>query len=256
MIRLFVSDIDGCLAAPYQPYDLKGFRALAQLAAEAPQAEAVSAHPTLSICSGRAYAYVEAVTQALGITTPVIFESGGGMFDPVAARTIWNPKFTPEVAEQVDTVRRWMTKSLIPDTGMSLDHGKRTQAGLVSPDEDEILAHIGEVEDFVDEHAPDLRVFPTHVSIDVVHPDITKKEGLTWLTNHVNVLLEETAYIGDTKGDLVALDIVGHSFAPANAQAIVREQVTTVTTGAVMEGTLEAYRWCMAHNKNRAAEAQ
>lgn len=241
---------------PYQAYDLEEFQALARLAAEAPEATAVSAHPTLSVCSGRSYAYVEAITQALDITTPVIFESGGGMFDPVAARTFWNPKFTPEVAEQVDAVRTWMTQTLIPDTGLSLDYGKRTQAGLVSPDEDEIVAHMAVVEDFVDAHAPDLRVFPTHVSIDVVHPDITKKEGLTWLTNHLNVLLDETAFIGDTKGDLVALDIVGHSFAPANAQALVREQVDTVTTGAVLAGTLEAYRWCIAHNKNRTAEAQ
>ena len=178
------------------------------------------------------------------------------MFDPVAAQTAWNPKFTADVADQVDAVRQWMAHTLVTESPtLSVDYGKRTQAGLVSPDEDEIAAHIAIVEDFVDARAPDLRVYPTHVSIDVVHPDITKKEGLTWLTNHVNVLLEETAYIGDTKGDLVALDIVGYAFAPANAQAVVREQVQQVTDGAVLAGTLEAYRWCMAHNKNQATEA-
>lgn len=254
MIRLFVSDIDGCLAAPYRSYDLDGFQTLARFVRETESPAQADRHPAISICSGRAYGYVEAVTQALGLTTPVIFESGGGMFDPVQARIAWNPKFTDAIAEQLEAVREWMVHTLMPGSNMSLDHGKRTQVGLVSPDEAEIAAHIPEVERFVEAHAPDLYVFPTHISIDVVHPDITKREGLEWLGRHVGVALDTMAYIGDTKGDLVALDAVGHSFAPANAQEIVRERVDIVTSGAVMDGTLEAYRWCVAHNETHAPE--
>ena len=79
MIKLFVTDIDGCLAEPYEPYDLEGLGTLRRLADEAQG-------PTLSICSGRPYPYVEAMTQALDLTTPVLFEAGRYRIEPAAAR--------------------------------------------------------------------------------------------------------------------------------------------------------------------------
>ena len=50
MIKLFVTDIDGCLAEPYEPYDLEALSTLRRLA-DGAQGPA----PALSICSGRPY---------------------------------------------------------------------------------------------------------------------------------------------------------------------------------------------------------
>lgn len=248
MIKLFVTDIDGCLATPYQPYDLEGLATLRRLADEAGAPTESHPTPALSVCSGRPYPYVEAITQALGLTVPVLFEGGGGRFDPVAAQTTWNPALTDEIEAEIEEVRHWFVTECVPGTKMSIDHAKRTQAGIVSPDADEIKAVRPRTEDFVAENVPDLRVFSTDVSIDVVPPGITKRTGLEWLTDHLGVDMSEIAYIGDTDSDLGALSAVGTSFAPANADEEVLRTVDHVTDGRVLDGTLEAYRWCLNRN--------
>ena len=251
-IALFVSDIDGCLAAPYQPYDLDRLQALA---AHAHAAGALSdngtpptARPVLTLCSGRPYSYVEAMAQTLGLVTPVLFESGAGRFDPVAAQTTWHPALTDELEEQLDTMRAWFRTEAIPGTKISLDHAKRAQAGIVTPDPAEIQAIRPKALAFVENHLPGLKVFTTDVSIDVLSPQITKRAGLEWLGAHLNVSLASMAYIGDTDGDIVALEAVGRSFAPTNAHASVKSCVDHVTQDAVAAGTLAAYQQCMAHN--------
>jgi hypothetical protein len=69
-----------------------------------------------------------------------------------------------------------------------------------------------------------------------------------WLTDHLGVDLGEVAYIGDADSDLEALSAVGTSFAPANADEEVLRTVDHVTDGRVLDGTLEAYRWCLDQN--------
>ncbi len=244
MTKLFLTDIDGCLAEPYQPFDLKG---LATLRRQAKATE--EAVPVLSICSGRSYPYVEAMTQALSLTTPVLFEAGGGRFDPVAAQTTWSPRLTDEMEAKLDAVQRWFRTECIPGTSVSLDHAKRTQAGVVSPEPDEIQALRPRTEQFVAEETPGLHVFSTDISVDVVPPGITKRDGVEWLAEHLGLTLSEIAYIGDADSDLDALDAVGVSFAPPNATQAVRKQVDHVTEGAVLEGTIEAYRYCRTQNE-------
>jgi HAD superfamily hydrolase (TIGR01484 family) len=244
VIKLFVTDIDGCLAAPYEPFDLEGLATLRRLPDEADHA------PALSICSGRSYPYVEAMTQALGLTTPVLFEAGGGQFDPGAAQTTWSPHLTDEVEAKLRVVEEWFVTEWVPGTHISLDHAKRTQAGVVSPKVEEIQALLPRTEQFVVEEAPGLHVFGTDISVDVVPPGITKRDGVEWLADGLDLALDEMAYIGDAETDLDALNAVGISFAPANADAAVRAQVDHVTEGTVIEGTLEAYRHCRAQNES------
>jgi len=248
VIKLFVTDIDGCLGEPYTPHDLDGLATLRRYAHDAGPPAAPSATPAVSICSGRPYPYVEAMTQMLDLTVPVLFEAGGGRFDPVEAQTTWNPVLTDEIEAEIETVRHWFITECIPGTKLSLDHAKRTQAGVVSPDPDEIEEVRARTEQFVADRSPDLQVFVTEVSVDVLPPGITKRSGLHWLTDHLNVEMDEIAYIGDTGSDLEALRAVGTSFAPANANEAVREAVDHVTDGAVLDGTLEAYRYCLEVN--------
>jgi HAD superfamily hydrolase (TIGR01484 family) len=248
VIKVFVTDIDGCLATPYEPYDLEGFATLRRLVGNAGPPTADHPAPAVSVCSGRPYPYVEAITQALAVTVPVLFEGGGGRFDPVAAQATWNPALTDEIEAEIEEVRHWFVTECVPGTKMSIDHAKRTQAGVVSPDPDDITALRPRAEAFVAENVPDLRVFSTKVSIDVVPPGITKKTGLEWLTDHLGVDMSAVAYIGDADSDLEALAAAGMSFAPANADEEVLRTVDHVTDGAVLDGTLEAYRWCRTQN--------
>ncbi len=249
MITLFVTDIDGCLAEPYQPYDLEGFSMFRRFVEEAGSLTENRSAPAVSVCSGRSYPYVEAITQALGVSMPVLFEGGGGRFDPVAAQTTWNPALTDELEAELEKVRHWFVTECVPGTQLSLDHAKRTQAGVVSPDPDEITEVRPRTEAFVAEHVPDLRVFSTEVSVDVVPPGITKRTGLEWLADHLDVPMSEVAYIGDADSDLEALSAAGTSFAPANADEEVLRTVDHVTESRVLDGTCAAYRQCLDVNE-------
>ena len=256
MIRLFVSDIDGCLADAYCPFSLSHMQTLAGYARAAgllDQAGRPPALPAFTLCSGRPYSYVEAMTQVLGLRTPVLFESGGGLFDPAAAQIVWNPRFTDDHAEAIADVRRFMEREVLPGTLMSYDFGKRTQAGVIGPDADEVAAKVPVVEDYVAAEHPDLHVFHTPVSIDVLPPGLDKRRGLEWLGERLGVSLDEMAYIGDSNGDLEALGAVGSSFAPANATEEVRERVDVVLRGSLIEAVLAAYRWCISENERVAA---
>lgn len=251
MIRYFISDIDGCLAVPFQAFQLPHLQKVAELSAQADR----DAHiPKLSICSGRSYSYVEAMTQVLGIRTPVLFEAGGGMFDPVAVQVYWNPAFTEEMDHQLNAVRFWLQEVVASSKSLMFDYAKRTQAGVVGGSEEDIMTLLPEAEAFVAAEGPDLVVFHTEVSIDVLPTKVTKAQSMQWLADTLGCDIGELAYIGDSSGDLGALAQVGFPFAPANAVPEVRVQVPVVTAAPVIEGVLEAYHWCIEHN-TRLAEA-
>lgn len=254
IIRLFVSDIDGCLSEPYRPYDLDGFARLARFAASGGSTDSPGGVPSLSICSGRAYPYVEAVTQVLGIRVPVLFESGGGMFDPLEARVFWNPRFTEDVAKKIEEVRHWMIRECLPGSSLMYDYGKRTQAGIIGPDERDVIHILPRVEAFVSSSFPELHVFHTPVSIDVAAPGITKRQAMHWLAEVTGIKTGEMAFIGDTNGDIGAMEEVGYPLAPANATPSVKALAKLVASGKVIEGVLEAYQWCLDHNKKLQSE--
>ena len=246
MIRLFLADIDGCLSEPYAPYDLDGF---AQLRAWAGRAEGDDRFPRLGLCSGRSYAYVEAVSQALGLRAPALFESGGGRFDLANARITWNPALTDAVERDLAAARAFLLEHVVPHSEtVSFDYGKRSQAGIVSPTVGECERYLDEIEAFAAAEAPGLRAYHTPYSVDVVPAALTKVQALRWLTGTDEIDLAEVAFIGDTNGDAPAIAACGLGFAPANGARPARDAADVVTNGAVLDGVLEAYRTCLARN--------
>lgn len=250
MVKLFLADIDGCLAAPYEPYDLDGF---AELADYGRRAEADPSLPKIGICSGRSYAYVEAVAQALDLRGPALFESGGGRFDLATATIRWSPLLTDEVERALREVRDYFHRDVLPGSDFAFDYGKRAQVGLVGTDQEAVARMAGVVNAFVTDTFPGLIVHPTHVSIDVLPRALTKRAAVETVAAEEGLAVGELAFIGDTQGDIAALEAVGFSFAPQNAAPEVKAAVQTVTRGAVLEGTLEAYRWCVRYNEKALA---
>jgi hypothetical protein len=249
MIRLFVSDIDGCLSEPFRPFDRERLDAIARLAARGDPWGVPGAPPAFSLCTGRPYAYTEAMTQALGLTMPVLFEAGAGLFEPVKARTTWHPEFDEALERDLEELRSWLA-SVVRGTGLFVDIGKRTQASVIGPARDDVRGMLPLVRARVAERHPDLTVASTPVSIDILSRRLTKARGLAWLADELRIPLAETAFIGDTDGDIGGLRAVGRSFAPANASDEVRSVVDVVTTGRVAEGVHEAYLACIRTNQD------
>ncbi len=254
-VHLFVTDIDGCLSEPYQAFRLGPLQELAELSAGITVDDRSTALPALSICSGRAYPYVEAMTQLLGLCSPVLFEAGGGLFDPVRARWSWNPDFSDELAHDIREVQSWLVTEVMPGTALDVDHAKRTQASVAGPVLEEVRRAVPRVEEFVGKSFPHLLVAHTDISIDVVPRVLNKASGMRWLADTLGITTEEMAFIGDTNGDIPALELVGYSFAPLNATDPVRKTAKITTTGAVIDGVLEAYRWCSDQNSRIATRS-
>lgn len=243
VIQLFLSDIDGCLSVPYQPWDLARLAEFAALARE-PHA------PRLGLCTGRSYSYAEAMAQAIDARGPVLFESGAGWFDLASAATRWHPALTEDVRAALAEARRFLEHTLVPRfAGLSVDGAKQAQAGFVAPSEAVIEATLPEVEAFVaDQLGGGFHVFHTEVSVDVVPHALTKAQAMRWVADEEQLPLDALAFIGDTGGDIEALETVGHGFAPANATQSVRSSAARLLDGAVLDGALEAFRWCMSYN--------
>ena len=257
MIRLFLADIDGCLSEPYRPFDLSGF---ARLRAWARHAETDERWPRLGICSGRAYAYVEATAQALGLRGPALFESGGGRFDLPAASIEWNPALTPEAERALDRVREFFLREVVAAVpAISLDYGKRAQAGIVSSRQGECAGFLPAARAFVaelrQETGIDLQAYSTPWSIDVVPAALTKAQALEWVAEQDGLGLDAVAFIGDSDGDIGAIEVAGRGFAPQNAYPEVKAAADHVTEGELLAGVGEAYLACLEANGVDPVEA-
>ena len=246
MIRLFLSDIDGCLSEPYVAYRLDAF---AQLRAWARRAETDPRFPRIGLCTGRSYGYAEAVAQALDLRAPALFESGAGRFDLQAARITWHPALTPEVEAELARARAFLVSEIVPRSEtVSYDYGKRSQAGVVTPRPGECQAFLPDIEAFVAAETPALRAFHTPFSIDVIARALTKANALRWTAQAEGLALGELAFVGDTVGDAEAIRDAGLGAAPANGDDAARGAADLVTAGEAVDGVLEAYRACLQRN--------
>ncbi len=240
MIRLFVTDIDGCLAIPYRPFRLDVLSRLRDYAREAGLPGSHSTLPAFSLCSGRAYPYVEAMSQVLALTAPILFESGAGMFDPVQSICRWHPDFDDATVESMIKVKKFMD-DLVQDTVLSVDLAKRSQVAVVAPGPEEIQGAVQKIDAYVRDSHPTFKTFHTSFSVDVVAPHLTKLSGISWLAEWCGLEMAEVAFVGDTNGDIGALKEVGRSYAPANADAAVKEVVHRITKGSDADGVFDAY---------------
>jgi len=234
MIKLFVSDIDGCLAMPYESFRMDRIRELMDRIQE-------PGRPVFSLCSGRAYAYVEAMTQLLGIRVPTLFESGAGMFDVTTGTSKFHPSFTPAIRRDVKDIQAFMEQVIDRCPGLSMDHAKLTQGAAAGREEYGLYDALAEIKEFVDREFPHFNTFHTHISIDVVPEGLTKAEGISWLAEEMGLSMEEVAFIGDTNGDLPALKIVGSSFCPANGQDALKAQVDHASALCDIDAVIEAF---------------
>ena len=165
------------------------------------------------------------------------------------ARLSWNPALSNDILGEITEIQTWLNSEIMPGTRMGVDHAKRTQASLAGPIVEEVRNAVPLVEEFVGRNFPHLLVAHTDISIDVVPRALNKASGMIWLADTLGIDLEEMAFIGDTNGDIPALELVGYSFAPSNGTAAVKGTVQVTTTGAVIDGVLEAYRWCSSRNE-------
>lgn len=247
MIKLFITDLDGCIAHPFISPDWEAISQIKELNRLSKEDDTI---PGLTICSGRPFPYVEAVGQWLDVDHPMLFESGGGIYDIKTNELTWNPHFNNIAKEAVAEIKEWIEHTLIKNyDGTYPEFAKYTDAGLVNPDPTKIALMYKEVLNYMGEKYPMFEVHTTDVSVNIILKKANKGEGMRFLCEKLGLSLDEVAYIGDSSGDIPALEVVGKSFAIQNAKPFVKEVVDVVTTEDTTKGVLEAYRHIIEFNR-------
>lgn len=248
MIKLFVLDIDGCIT---MPFEVPEWDALAEIRRLNDRSKSDPNVPPVTICSGRPQPYVEAVGQWLGAYKPLIFESGGGMFDPVKVSLHWPDHLDKQRESEIADIKNWVESNIISAyTGSSVEFTKRTDVGIIHTNEDTIIEMYEKVKAYVEHAHPDFEVHRTEISINVIMSKSNKASGLRWLSDSCKIPVNQMAYIGDSSGDIPALELAGMKFTPANGIARMDTMQGLVrTSGEATWGVVEAYKAIIRKNK-------
>lgn len=247
MIKLFVTDLDGCISMPFQTPD---WGCITQIRELNQQSLEDSTIPPLTICSGRPYPYVEAVAQWLDVRLPVIFESGG-MYNLETNQFDQSGFFDDEMLEHVNELKQWMRSNIISryPNGI-MEFSKMMDAGFVHPEAEVIDEVLPEITRHVEEHYPEFEVHHTDISVNIILSKNNKKAGISKLSAHLDLDASEIAYIGDSKGDIPALEIVGRSFAPQNAKSYVKDVVDITIEEEATKAVHSAYNMLVKGNRD------
>ncbi len=247
MIKLFVTDLDGCVTDPFITPDWKAYTKLRELNLESHKDDTI---PPLTICTGRPMPYAEAQAQILGVRLPFIFESGGGMYDVVNNRITWTPHLDEEAKKQVSEIKEWSRNNIINKYKSAIpEFAKFTDIGIIHQDTPTINEMAAKCEEYILTNYSRFEVHKTEVSVNIILKKANKGEGMKMIANHFNLKLEELAYIGDSSGDVPALKIIGMPFAPSNAAEVAKE-VGEVTELESTKGVVEAYQKIIERNRS------
>lgn len=254
MIKLFVTDLDGCLSTPFETPDwdlITGIRELNK------QSKNRAHIPPITICTGRPRPYAEAVAQWLDITVPIIFESAG-LYYPGENRTKFTDDFDRRAEEHVREIKSWITSEIMPDyPGTELEFSKIMDAGLIHTDTNIIEEIVPKIRKFIAAEYPGFEVHKTDVSVNTVLKANNKKRGMLLLCDEFGIEPAEVAYIGDSSGDIPALEVVGHPFAPDNAHGDVKKvDGISVLDCSVTEAVFEVYKRVIEHNRAEIPQPQ
>ncbi|WP_372637017.1 HAD hydrolase family protein [Fodinibius sp.] len=250
MIKLFITDIDGCVSTPFISPDWNLLSEIRRLNDQHVNDIAV---PPLTICSGRPLPYVEAVAQWLNVNYPAVFESAG-VCSIENYEVQFLPVFDEKAEQQVDELKAWLEREIIPEyPGMILEFTKKMDAGLIHPKKEVIDDAFPAIKEYVADGYPIFEVHKTEVSINIILADNNKENGILRLCELLDIAPREVAYIGDSSGDIPGLKIVGQPYAPSNAVAEVKEHAE-VLDAKVTEAVLMAYNRIIQKNREGLSE--
>lgn len=251
MIKLFITDLDGCISTPFKTPD---WDLLSQIRRLNEQSMYDMAVPSLSICSGRPFPYVEAVAQWLGLNNPVVFESAG-IYKLATNEIRLLPAFDDEAEQQVCELKKWLRNEIVPlHDGLIIEFTKKMDAGIIHLDTEVIRNIYPRIWEYVNQNYPRFEVHDTDVSINIILAENNKRNGILELCKILEINPREVAYIGDSSGDIPGLKIAGRAFAPLNASDAVKE-VAHVVEAEVTEAVLKAYRTVIKENRQKLAAA-
>jgi len=231
-IQLVVLDIDGVLTdGESQPLDLAMIQLLAGMN-EAAQRD--SNLPAVTLCSGRPAPYVEALLQAIAGHLPGIYENGAGLFVPHPYGFHQHPQLADKKGFQ--EVRDRLQSELVKNRMAFVQPGKVHSLTLFAEDPSKTSLLRKQAEDALGTLVEKVELTYSTSCLNVLPRGMDKGKGLEFLAETLDLGLEDMLGVGDSDVDLPFLAIIGHSAAPANANAGVKQLVDYVSVEATSQG--------------------
>ncbi|GMR10286.1 MAG: Cof-type HAD-IIB family hydrolase [Anaerolineae bacterium] len=241
-IKLIVLDIDGVVSdGEAQPLDLDLFAQLGELNLAG---RSDPKRPSVTFCTGRPAPYLEAMLQAIDGHLPGVFENGAGIYRPKGYQFMTLPNMQ-ELLNGFAEVCSRIEETLVRNKIAYLQPGKHYSLTLFAHDP----AKTSELENLTAEVLGPLSeradlVYSTSC-LNVLPRGVDKGKGLAYLSEQVEIPLENMLGVGDSNVDLPFLRLVGHSAAPANANLRIKELVEYVSgeeTGQGVRDILSHFR--------------
>jgi hydroxymethylpyrimidine pyrophosphatase-like HAD family hydrolase len=223
MLRLIVLDVDGVLSpGEAAPLD---FAVLQRLAECNDRARHDPSHPAITLCTGRPAPYVEVLMQAIHGVSPAVYEHGAGLFIPEPYGFKWHPALTPATQAQLMQLHAALHQALVA-TGLAyLQPGKSASLSLFASTGVSLRELSRQVSPLAHEFGNTFRVEVGATCVNIMVRGLDKAAGVRWLARETNIPLRHMAGVGDARGDVKFMRLLGWSAAPANAQASVKQAV-------------------------------
>lgn len=227
-MKLAVIDIDGCLTpGEAQPWDFEVLEFVRTLNRHAKTGDLPFA---VTLITGRQEPYVEAMMQAIDGFLPAIYENGGGLYFPQPYRFVEHPLFTPQMRAHRQVIENILRRELVEPGIAQIQPGKQVTMTLYPARVDVTFAQIVDTaRHALGAQLDGFSLYASVSSVEILPDGVNKGAGLEWLSHELGIPLSEVGGIGDANPDLLYLNRVGNSAAPANATDQVKAAVHYVS---------------------------
>ncbi len=244
MIRLIVSDVEGCvIPGSGRPWDLEVLASLARYNRLARRAPGL---PALTLASGRPVQYLEALGHAIDLDRPVCCENGAILFFPREGRA--ELLVGPAQVRLMAQVRRFLAEHFGRDGRARVAVGKEVCVSLIPLGGEETAAALllEEARELIGARLGlgdgDLVFTRSAGAVDITPAGVDKGRGVRALAERLGVDPAEILAIGDSLNDLPLLEAAGLACAPGNAEEAVRRRAAYVSPEPFGRGILDVLR--------------
>jgi hydroxymethylpyrimidine pyrophosphatase-like HAD family hydrolase len=222
-IRLIVCDVEGCITPPNRGIVVAS--EIMPIAAYCAAARNDQGLPPLVLCTGRQIPYAECVAQLIGAFYPgfpSIVENGAFLYDIANNDIIPNPSLKPDALAALREVRE-KTEHLMNQYGAKKEYGKEACISLNPPPGMAIDQFFEVARNALANWSTVVDITHSQSAVDITPAGIDKAAGMRCLAERTGISPDEMLGIGDTRGDMPMLKLVGVPTGPANASHEVRE---------------------------------
>ncbi len=232
MDKLFVFDIEGCLSpGKGKPLSLEPLFKIKDIISS-------DLNGNFSLCTGRSQPFVEVFCQLLNLSMPCICENGSYLYDPSKDEVYVSPLINKQQMQRIREVPKMLENNL--NSGdYKAEPGKDICVSLnpTTNNDNAISSLYEKVMNVVD--LENFNVTHSASAVDITPVGINKASGVEFLSRYCEIDINDMVGVGDSKGDLPFLNLVGKSAAPANATKEVKEVVDFVSNLDEAYGALE-----------------